>query len=79
MILEFIPCSFFYPYNRNLLNAWSLPDTMLGRGRSELIAARYLPQGVHCTVMPKGPSLAHTCTTTVVRALPAKGFIPLQG
>lgn len=43
-----------------------------------MIAAQSLPEGVHRTVMPKGPSLALACASAVVRVLPAKGFIPLQ-
>lgn len=65
---------FFNPYNRNLLSAWSLPHTMLGRRGSKMIAAQHLPQGVHCTVLPKGPSLARACASAVVRALPAKVY-----
>lgn len=41
-----------------------------------MIAAQSLLQGVHHTVMPKGPSLANACATVVVRAFPAKGFYP---
>lgn len=65
---------FFNPYNKHVLSAWSLTHTMLGKGGSKMIAARYLPQGVHCTGKPKGPSLTHACASAVVRALPAKVY-----
>lgn len=74
MILGFIPCPFSYPCNRNLLSACSLQDTVLGRWGLKMITAQSLPQGIRCTMMPEGLSLANACASAVVRALPAKGL-----
>jgi hypothetical protein len=43
-----------------------------------MITVQSLPQGVHCTMIPKEPYLSHAGASTVERALPAKGFILLQ-
>lgn len=59
VILGFIPCPFSYPCNRNLLSACSLQDTVLGRRGLKMITAQSLPQGIRCTLMPEGLSLAN--------------------